>query len=127
MHTLGLTLMTMKKVLVVENDADTLDIMGFIFEDSEFEVIESSIRLSVEEIIAKNPHIIVIDYLLDDSLGSKLCREIKSSPLTKHIPVILYSASFNLEEIAKDSNADAFISKPFDITEFLETVNVLAL
>jgi DNA-binding response OmpR family regulator len=117
----------MKKVLVIENDADTLDIIRFIFEDSEFEVIESTIRLSVEEIIAINPHIIVIDYLLDDCLGSKLCLEVKSNPLTKHIPVILYSASFNLEEIAKDSNADAFISKPFDITEFVETINVWAL
>ncbi len=117
----------MKKVLVIENDADTLAIMGFIFENSEFEVIESPIRLSVEEITAINPHIIVIDYLLDDGLGSKLCLEVKSSPVTKHIPVILYSASFNLEEIAKDSNADAFICKPFDITKFLETISALAL
>jgi hypothetical protein len=43
---------------------------------------------------------LVIDFLLHDRLGNELCLELKSNQHTSHIPVILYSASNNLTEIA---------------------------
>jgi len=116
-----------KKLLLIENDRDTLDVMGVVLEYDEFEVVESQKKVSIVEIEQMNPDIIVIDHLLDDGFGSDLCRDIKSSPLTKNIPVILCSASYKVEELARESCADAFIAKPFDLNEFLKVVNELAL
>ena len=117
----------MKKLLIIENDRDTLDVLGVILEDNDFEVIQSQKKLSLQEIEQINPDVIVIDHLLDDGFGGELCLEIKSTFATKNIPVILYSASYKIEQLAKDNYADAFISKPFDLDNFLQIVNELAL
>jgi DNA-binding response OmpR family regulator len=116
----------LKKVLVIENDADTLEMVGIILEDSVFEVVKSARRMPVEEIAKINPDLIVLDHLLGDGYGDQLCKELKNNPLTHQIPVILFSASFNIEQIANASGADAFIEKPFDITYFDEKVKELA-
>jgi DNA-binding response OmpR family regulator len=116
-----------KKLLIIENDRDTLDVIGVILEDNGFEVVESQKKISLQEIERINADVIVIDHLLDDGLGSDLCLEIKSNPATKNAPVILYSASYKIEQLAKDNGADAFIAKPFDLDSFLEIVNELAL
>ncbi len=117
----------MKKLLVIENDAGTLDIIGYIFEHSGFKVVESLKKISVTEIDQLSPNIVVIDYLLGDGFGSDLCLEIKSDPNTNHLPVILYSASSKIAQVAHDSHADAFIAKPFDLDYFVKMVNNLAL
>ncbi len=117
----------MKKLLVIENDARTLDMIGYIFVHSGFKVVESLKKISVSEIDQLNPNIVVIDYLLSDGFGSDLCLEIKSNPHTNHLPVILYSASSKIEQVAHDSCADAFIAKPFDLDYFVRMVNNLAL
>ena len=68
---------------------------------------------------------IIIDYLLPYHLGNELCAEIKNFPGTKHIPVILYSASSLLRKVAEECHADAYIAKPFDLDHFLNEVNRL--
>ena len=117
----------MKKLLLIENDQDTRDVMGAVLEYNEFEVVESSKKVSLQEIEAINPSIIIIDHLLDDGFGSDLCMAIKADPHTKNIPVVLCSASYKIEQIAQDNCADAFIAKPFDLNEFLQIVNELTL
>jgi CheY-like chemotaxis protein len=116
-----------KKLLLIENDQDTRDVMGAVLEYGDFEVVESSKKVSLQEIESLHPNIIIIDHLLDDGLGSDLCMVIKSNPGTKDIPVILCSASYKIEQIAMDNCADAFIAKPFDLDQFLQIVNELAL
>jgi DNA-binding response OmpR family regulator len=115
-----------KKLLIIENDIDTLDIVAIILEDSGFVVVKSEARIPVREIIKIEPDAIVIDYLLDAGYGSDLCLEIKENPLTKQIPVILFSASHNLEKITHDCHADAFIAKPFDLDDFVQLISEFA-
>jgi len=103
-----------KKILVIENDLDILDIVGFLFKVDGFEVLESQSKIPIEKIIEVNPNLILLDYLHHE-YGKEICLEIKNNPLTQHIPVIIFSAIIGLEEAAKASCADAFIAKPFDI------------
>lgn len=117
----------MKKIIVVENDVDTLDLMNFVLEDSGYEVIRFSNTTTPEELKTHNPNLIILDHFLGDGFGGDLCLQIKNNPQTKHIPVILYSASPGLDKIAKKSNADAFIEKPFDIVDLENMVSKLAI
>lgn len=112
----------MKKILVIENDIDILDLVGFVLEDKGVEVIESQARMPIEKIVERQPNLVLLDYYLDDGYGKEICLEIKNNPLTKHIPVILFSAMTGLEEAAKESCADAFIAKPFDIDDLSKLV-----
>ena len=115
----------MKKLLIIEDDRDTLDVLSVILEYNDFEVVESQKKIPLQEIIQINPDIIVIDYMLNDGLGSDLCLQIKTDPATKNTPVILCSASYKIEQIAQDSCANAFIAKPFDLDDFMQIVNGL--
>lgn len=105
----------MKKIIIIDDDRDTLDILGFLFEAIEFEVFQFATGIPVAEIIQKNPDIILLDHYLEDCYGSEICRELKENPRTMHIPVVLLSTSLDLHKLAMDSGTDAYLAKPFDI------------
>lgn len=113
----------LKKLLIIENDTDTLEIVSILLENNGFTVVQSPKKKSAKEVAEINPDIIVLDYLLGDGYGSEICLELKNSPLTRNIPVIIFSASHNLEKVIEECRADAFIAKPFDLDDFLDMVN----
>jgi len=115
-----------KKLLVIEDDIDTLYIIDVLFKESDFIVVKSEREISIQELLDLNPSVILIDYLLGHTFGDKLCLKIKTNLLTKHFPVILFSASLDLERIAHNSCADAYLAKPFNIADLLGLVNELA-
>lgn len=107
----------MKKVLIIEDDKDTLDIIHFLVDDLNIDVVASSRILIISDIQAMNPDLILMDHWVGNGLGGDFCLEIKSNPATKNIPVILISAHSNLPQIAQKSCADGYLPKPFDLTE----------
>ena len=107
----------LKKILVIENDLDILDLLKLFLDDIGFEVMPSQNRIPIEKIITDNPSLVLLDYFLNDGYGNEICLEIKENPLTKRIPVIIMSASDHIKKYALQSSADAFISKPFDILD----------
>lgn len=115
----------MKKILVIENDPDTLEILAYLFKESAFEVFKYLARIPVDKITDDDPDLIVLDYYLDEGYGSEICIELKANPATKHIPVILVSTSDNLHQIAADSSADAYLQKPFNLTDLDKLINKL--
>jgi DNA-binding response OmpR family regulator len=117
----------LKKILIVEDDVDILDLLELILRQNGYAVIKINREIPVKEIIGIAPHLIVIDFLLPYRLGNEICLELKDNKHTKHIPVILYSAANNLKDIANKSRADAYIPKPFDINDFVNLVNKLVL
>ena len=59
--------------------------------------------------------------------GYKACNELKKSPATRHIPVLLMTAMDDEENkaLAAESGADGFVPKPFDIPLMLEKIKQL--
>jgi DNA-binding response OmpR family regulator len=112
-----------KKVLIIEDDHDILDMMKYILEDEGFDVIAFSHAESIEEIIHLKPQMILLDERLPEHPGHLLCAKIKSHPTTQDIPVIMVSAVMHLESIANECNADSYIKKPFDLHDLTSLVN----
>lgn len=112
----------MKKILLVEDDIDTLELVEFILRDNGYAVIKANRKVSIKEIIGLKPDLAILDFLLPYGLGTELCLEIKNNLLTRNTPVIIYSANTNLEKLAGDSHADAYLEKPFDIDQLLQLV-----
>jgi DNA-binding response OmpR family regulator len=118
----------LKKLLIIENDADTIEIVSIILEEyNDYTVVKSDKKLPIEEIAKISPNVVMIDYLLGDGYGSELCSELKENPSTQNLPVILTSASTHLEKIISDCHADAFLPKPFDLNELVELVEKVAI
>src|SRR5258708_1179371 len=115
--------MLKKKVLIVEDDPDTRDIVAVILEEEDIELLVAAEVPTLADIAEAEPDLILLDEWLPGKNGSALCLELKSKKRTVHIPVILISAVCGLETIAKECRADGFISKPFDIEQLKQVVS----
>lgn len=114
----------MKRILVVDDDKDILNILKLILQTNGFEVI---VTPKGEEALPKSlsysPQLVLLDVFLQGSDGRDICNILKRNPLTKNIPVVIFSAHSNREDVLKVCNADDFISKPFDINELIGKIN----
>lgn len=68
---------------------------------------------------------VVTDVMMPEIDGIELCRTIKSSPVYRHIPVILLSARVDEESKSRGYavNADHYLSKPFDIKDLVAVLD----
>jgi DNA-binding response OmpR family regulator len=112
-----------KLVVIIEDDRDILDLIDYILTDEGFTVRGYTHLERLEKIIDPQPSIILLDVRLADGSGDVLCKSIKNNPNTSQIPVVLISAHMALEEMAIACKADAYIAKPFNLTELVDTVN----
>lgn len=112
-----------KKIVVIEDNHDILELLGFILENEDYEVLASLDAEPIKSLEEINPHLVLLDENLGADKGHELCLEIKANPGTSHLPVILISAVNDLAEIARKCNADNYIAKPFLIEDLLDLVN----
>jgi len=105
----------MKKILVVEDNADNMYLVKFILEEEGFEVIEAldgaeGVELAVKE----EPDLILMDIQLPVIDGYEATKKIKSMEKTKDIPVIVFTsyAMKGDREKAFDAGCDGYIAKP---------------
>jgi DNA-binding response OmpR family regulator len=116
-----------KRILIIDDDEDILDILNIIFQDEGYEVVISNTGHAAEYIHQIDPDILLLDIRLAgyEKTGAEICREIKSMYPDEHFPVILVSAEADISIIASYCGADAFVSKPFDIFKLIERVEEL--
>lgn len=111
-----------KRLIIVERDADILQIISVIFEEKGYQV---SAYTTEEGILSKihneQPDAVLLDIIQPTIEGTTLCRAIKETETTKHIPVIVLSTHMRLSNL-KEVCADEVMAKPFDIDELVDTV-----
>jgi len=112
-----------KRILVVENNKDILDLISIVLEDAgyEYELFTNEKNI-FEHIIQFEPDAILLDIVQPTLEGTELCRQIKAAEGTTHIPVIVLSTHPKIEKV-KEVCADEVIAKPFDIDFLLETLD----
>lgn len=110
----------MTKIVIVDDDPSIQEGLKLIFSDDEFDVAIYSDGNSLLE--AAVPDIYVIDKQLSGVDGLDLCRMLKANPQTKHIPVIMLSASPGIRRLASEAGADHVIEKPFRIQTLRDAV-----
>lgn len=112
-----------KRILVIDNDQDILEAVEAALTMENYSVETSPIVDDIFEMIReKNPDLILIDYLLYGINGGELCHMIKSEPKTSHLPVIIFSGYPKVIQSLGTYECDAFISKPFELDEFIRVI-----
>jgi len=109
-----------KLVFVVEDDDNILEMVKYLLSSSGFKVHgASSVKQFWECLSIYTPDIIVLDIMLPDGNGLELCMQLQASDTTKHIPIVLMSAAFSQKELEGKPCGQEFISKPFNVNEFI--------
>jgi DNA-binding response OmpR family regulator len=118
----------LKKILIVEDDLGILAVTKLIINTFGYETIAvSDGNLAISTIQKIKPDLILLDFMLNlvDLNGLDICRKIKSEESTKHIPVILYSASPSSELNWMEAGADTFLKKPYDSDDLKQRIKGL--
>ena len=108
----------MKKLLIVDDDKDLLEMVEMALTEQGFDVHTSTEGSTLFSHLENfKPDIVLLDVFLKDAEGRELCHQLKSDPSYDHIPVALYSAGHMSNSTIINSKANTFITKPFDITQ----------
>jgi DNA-binding response OmpR family regulator len=116
----------LKRVLVLDDNQDILEIVHEALSYEQFEVKSVSESNLVMPLVKEfNPDLVILDYRVAGENGGEICMQIKSHPEFNDIPVIIFSAYINRDEEILAYGCDAVINKPFDLVELIEKVNNL--
>ncbi len=114
-----------KKILVIEDEADISKLLELRLKSLGFKVYAIADTSNALSVIEKNsPDLIILDLLLPIERGEVFCKQLKSDPRYKNIPVILFTASScNILDRVKDAGAEDGIIKPFEPDELISKIN----
>jgi len=73
------------------------------------------------------PRLVLLDLKLPKVGGLEVLRRLRAHPRTKYVPVVILTSSSQVEDIQKayDNGANAYVRKPIDFQQFLESVRCL--
>ena len=111
----------MPKVMLIDDDPNIAEVVEIILSKHGFEVLKIFEARRVWEMFAHfQPDVVLLDVNVAGIDGRDVCKELKSEQSPhNHIPVVLFSAMYNLEETYRECNASDFISKPFDVHDLV--------
>jgi DNA-binding response OmpR family regulator len=116
----------LKRILVLDDNKDILEIVTEALSYEQFEVKSVNESKQVMPLIGEfQPDLVILDYRVAGENGGEICRQIKSHPKFYEIPVIIFSAYISHKDDVMAYGCDAVINKPFDLIELIEKVNNL--
>ena len=118
----------MQRILIVEDEQDIADLIGFNLQRAGFEVIKAHDGITgTETALRERPDLIVLDLMLPGRDGYGVFRELKRDPRSASIPVIMLTARAQTEDRIQglEVGADDYLTKPFSPKELLLRVQAV--
>ncbi len=116
-----------KRVLVVDDEKDIVDLLSYNLKKEGYEVLSAHNGLEAISIAASRPDLIILDLMMPLLDGFETCKRLKSSPETESIPVIFLTAkSGEVDEVVGlELGADDYIQKPISPRTLLARVKAV--
>ena len=118
----------MSVVLIVEDNEKNMKLARDVLQAKGYTTLEAvtgeeGVRLAKE----KKPDLVLMDIQLPGISGIEALRQLRADPLTAKVPVVALTASVTPTDRSQITQAgfDAFLGKPINLKEFLETVRRL--
>jgi CheY-like chemotaxis protein len=112
-----------KRILIVDDNSDILNLLSEALEQEGYAVTALPYTENIiGSIIQYQPDLVMLDFLLAGINGGELCHQLKTSPVSSHIPVIMLSGYPRVLESLGNYGADEFIAKPFDLNYLYTSV-----
>ena len=117
-----------KRILIIDDEEDLRKMLRFRMEAMGYEVDEAvDGSEGLDKARGTNPDLIIMDLMLPKIDGFKLCRMLKFDEKYKHMPIIMFTARAQKEDIqlGREMGADAHITKPFEPVVLLAKIKEL--
>ncbi|BAM04417.1 response regulator [Phycisphaera mikurensis] len=117
------------RLLVVDDDPGVLALLDEVLRlDGRFEVRTATCGYDAGmESVGFRPELILLDYMLPDINGDRVCRSVKETPELSDTRVLIISGAATDEEVERlmAAGADGFLQKPFELTTLIARIEAL--
>lgn len=116
------------KILIVDDDLETLRLVGLTLQREGYRIISAQngsegLRLASVE----KPDLIILDLMMPEMDGYRVAAQLKSNPATASIPILVFTARFQMEDRAKSFEVGAaeYLTKPVHPTKLVAAIKSL--
>jgi DNA-binding response OmpR family regulator len=120
--------MAKKRILIVDDEEDILEVLKFRLEANDYEVMTASDgQEGLNKARSEKPDLMILDLMLPKIDGYKVCRMLKFDETYKSIPIIMVTAKSQQkdEDLGREMGADAYVMKPFEPEILLDKIREL--
>ncbi|MEP3116185.1 response regulator [Nisaea sp.] len=119
-----------KRVFIAEDEPNILESLSFLLGREGWEVTSALDGNSAMEQLSDGtlPDVVILDIMLPHRNGFDILRQLRASPRTRDLPVIVLTAKGQEKDrkTAEEIGANAFVTKPFSNKDVVDQVRRLA-
>ncbi|MBE7179505.1 MAG: response regulator [Mucilaginibacter polytrichastri] len=114
-----------KKIMLADDDEGIVDAVETMlyFEGYDVKATTNGDRVLLPD--NELPDLFLLDIWMSGRDGTEICKKLKSETRTKDIPVLMISASRDIQKSALEAGADDFLAKPFEMSHLLQKIERL--
>jgi two-component system phosphate regulon response regulator PhoB len=115
-------------VLIVEDEPDLAELVRFHLAQAGYAVeVAHSGRAGLDAIRRARPALVVLDLMLPDLSGTDVCREVRSDPKLRELPILMLTARGDEVDrvVGFELGADDYVTKPFSPRELVLRVRAI--
>src|SRR5438128_7315696 len=117
----------MKKIVLIEDDADLFSLIQYNLEKEGFALAGSKTGKGAIDLCRREkPDLIILDIMLPDSDGLEICKSIRAHPELSSTPVIFLTARASETDriVGLELGANDYIVKPFFVRELIARIKI---
>ena len=117
-----------EKILIVDDDIDSLKLIGLMLQRQGYEVQAASAgSQALAKAEAERPDLIILDVMMPDMNGLEVCRRLRANPKTTKIPIIMFTAKTLIDDKVKgfEAGADDYLTKPTHPAELASRIKAI--
>ncbi len=119
-----------EKILVVDDDTDTLKLVSLMLQRQGYDVaLASTGTMALQKAVSERPDLIILDIMMPDMNGYDVCRRLRGSSTTRDIPIIMFTAKTLIDDKVAgfEAGADDYLTKPTHPAELAARVKHVLL
>jgi CheY-like chemotaxis protein len=117
-----------EKILIVDDDVDSLKLIGLMLQRNGYEVTAANTGAqALAKAETEHPNLIILDVMMPDMNGLEVCRRLRANMNTNEIPIIMFTAKTLIDDKVKgfEAGADDYLTKPTHPAELASRVKAI--
>ncbi len=113
-----------KKILIIDDDLEIIDIVTMVLERKHYEVVRAlSAQQGLRQAFMHHPNLVLLDVMMPDMDGWEVCKRLRE---LSDVPIVFLSARGSVNDVLKglDMGGDDYLVKPFSNAELVARVRV---
>jgi len=111
-----------KTIVIIDTDTLLLEVLNIALHQEGYNVILTSDYHAVMDIVKQqDPEMVIVEYRLRSDEGRKLCKQLRT--FNNQLILLALSSSVDIKLVYAKEGFDGYISKPFELDNFFDTVN----